>query len=104
MALAAASVLAWSYVAIPSTLMVAWLVACRLMVRRERGVSGPLSRIPTVPVAAQAQAAEGAEEADGLSEDTAEVAVVEDTHGALSLGALALRLGCCARLALARAL
>ena len=76
-ALAAASVLAWSYVAIPSTLMVAWLVACRLMVRRERGVSGPLSRIPTVPVAAQAQAAEGAEEADGLSEDTAEVAVVE---------------------------
>ena len=76
-ALAAASVLAWSYVAIPSTLMVAWLVACRLMVRRERGVSGPLSRIPTVPVAAQAQAAEGAEETDGLSEDTAEVAVVE---------------------------
>ena len=64
-ALAAASVLAWSYVAIPSTLMVAWLVACRLMVRRERGVSGPLSRIPTVPVAAQAQAAEGAEEAAG---------------------------------------
>ena len=77
MALAAASVLAWPYVAIPSTLMVAWLVACRLMVRRERGVSGPLSRIPTVPVAVQAQAAEGAEEADGLSEDTAEVAVVE---------------------------
>ena len=76
-ALAAASVLAWPYVAIPGTLMVAWLVACRLMVRRERGVSGPLSRIPTVPVAAQAQAAEVAEEADGLSEDTAEVAVVE---------------------------
>lgn len=79
--LAAASVLAWPYVAIPGTLMVAWLVACRLMVRRERGVSGPLSRIPTVPVAAQAQAAEVAEEADdlsdGLSDDTAEVAVVE---------------------------
>lgn len=79
--LAAASVLAWPYVAIPGTLMVAWLVACRLMVRRERGVSGPLSRIPSVPVAAQAQAAEVAEEADDLSEelseDTAEVAVVE---------------------------
>lgn len=79
--LAAASVLAWPYVAIPGTLMVAWLVACRLMVRRERGVSGPLSRIPSVPVAAQAQAAEVAEEADdlsdGLSDDTAEVAVVE---------------------------
>lgn len=84
-ALAAASVLAWPYVAIPGTLMVAWLVACRLMVRRERGVSGPLSRIPNVPVAAQAQAAEVAEEAeapsddlsDDLSDDTAEVAVVE---------------------------
>ncbi|WP_370037576.1 hypothetical protein [Nocardioides sp.] len=76
-ALAAFSVVAWPYVAIPGALMVAWLVACRLMVRRERGVSGPLSRIPTVPVAAQAQAAEVAEEADHLSEDTAEVAVVE---------------------------
>lgn len=79
--LAALAVVAWPYVAIPSTLMVAWLVACRLMVRRERGVSGPLSRIPNVPVAAQAQAAEVAEEAeapsDDLSDDTAEVAVVE---------------------------
>jgi hypothetical protein len=28
--------LSWSYVAIPATLLVAWLVACRLMVKRER--------------------------------------------------------------------
>jgi len=28
--------LAWPYVAIPAVLLVAWLVACRLMVRRER--------------------------------------------------------------------
>lgn len=75
--LAVASVVAWPYVAIPSTLMVAWLVACRLMVRRERGVSGPLSRIPTVPLAAQTEAAGAAEESEALSEDTAEVAVVE---------------------------
>ena len=75
--LAAASVVAWPYVAIPSALMVAWLVACRLMVRRERGVSGPLSRIPTVPVAARTEAAGAAEESEALSEDTAEVAVVE---------------------------
>ena len=87
MALAAVSVLAWPYVAIPSALMVAWLVACRLMVRRERGVSGPLSRIPTVPVAAQAQAAEVAEEADGLSEDTAEVAVAAPGHSGVSAAA-----------------
>jgi hypothetical protein len=75
--LAAASVVAWPYVAIPSTLMVAWLVACRLMVRRERGVSGPLSRIPTVPLAARTEAAGAAEESEALSEDTAEGAVVE---------------------------
>ncbi len=80
-ALAAFSVVAWPYVAIPGALMVAWLVACRLMVRRERGVSGPLSRIPTVPVAAQAEAAVADAEpealSDDLSDDTAEVAVVE---------------------------
>lgn len=79
-ALAAFSVVAWPYVAIPTALMVAWLVACRLMVRRERGVSGPLSRIPTVPVAAQAEAAVADEEsqvAEALSDDTAEVAVVD---------------------------
>ncbi len=79
-ALAAFSVVAWPYVAIPGALMVAWLVACRLMVRRERGVSGPLSRIPTVPVAAQAEATVADEEspvAEALSDDTAEVAVVD---------------------------
>jgi hypothetical protein len=32
----AASYLAWPYVAIPAGLLVAWLVACRLMVKRER--------------------------------------------------------------------
>ena len=79
-ALAAFSVVAWPFVAIPSALMVAWLVACRLMVRRERGVSGPLSRIPTAPVAAQAEATVADEEsqvAEALSDDTAEVAVVD---------------------------
>ena len=44
---------AWPYLAVPVTLLVAWLVACRLMVRRERGISGPLSRIPAVPVDAE---------------------------------------------------
>ena len=32
----AATYLAWPYVAIPAGLLVAWLVACRLMVKRER--------------------------------------------------------------------
>jgi hypothetical protein len=34
-AVCAAGRLAWPYVAIPATLLVAWLVACRLMVRQE---------------------------------------------------------------------
>jgi hypothetical protein len=34
--------IAWVYVAVPTGLLVAWLVACRLMVRRERAV-GPIS-------------------------------------------------------------
>lgn len=33
---AAASLITWPYVAIPVALLVAWLVACRLMVKRER--------------------------------------------------------------------
>lgn len=34
--LAAAGVVGWAWEAIPATLLVAWLVACRLMVRKER--------------------------------------------------------------------
>lgn len=37
-ALAAAGVIGWVWEAIPATLLVAWLVACRLMVRKERAV------------------------------------------------------------------
>ncbi len=36
-ALGATHYLAWAYVAIPVALLAGWLVACRLMVRRERG-------------------------------------------------------------------
>ncbi|WP_121253601.1 hypothetical protein [Nocardioides ferulae] len=43
-ALAAFAVLAWWWVAAPATLLVAWLVACRLMVKRER--RAPASRMP----------------------------------------------------------
>jgi len=44
-ALAGFAVLSWWYAAAPATLLVAWLVACRLMVRSERGVSAsPASR------------------------------------------------------------
>ncbi len=43
-AVAASSVLAWAYVAIPAGLLVAWLVACRLMVKQERAAFVPATR------------------------------------------------------------
>ena len=43
--LAATAVLDWWYVALPAGLLVAWLVACRLMVRRERSARRPRSRV-----------------------------------------------------------
>ncbi|TIC79150.1 hypothetical protein [Nocardioides sp. GY 10127] len=36
------------WLAVPGLLLVAWLVSCRVMVRRETGLSGPLARIPVV--------------------------------------------------------
>ncbi|WP_300644257.1 hypothetical protein [Nocardioides sp.] len=70
--LVAARLLAWPVLLLPVSLLVAWLVACRLMVRRERGISGPLARIPAtvLPEAAPAFAA------GATGEETQEVAVV----------------------------
>ena len=48
-AVAAFSVVAWPYVAIPAGLLVAWLVTCRLMVKSERKVLAPTSRMPADP-------------------------------------------------------
>jgi hypothetical protein len=39
--LAAFAVVGWAWTAVPGGLLVAWLVACRLMVRRERAVPWP---------------------------------------------------------------
>lgn len=70
--LVAARLLAWPVLLLPTFLLLAWLVACRLMVRRERGLSGPLARIPAtvLPEAAPVFAAGPA------GEETQEVAVV----------------------------
>ena len=49
---AAAGVIGWVWEAIPATLLVAWLVACRLMVRREhaaRGRTAPVRKRRTAP-------------------------------------------------------
>ena len=46
---AAFSVIDWWFVALPAGLLVAWLVACRLMVRRERSDRRPLTRTAPRP-------------------------------------------------------
>ena len=47
-ALAIGAVIAWPYVAIPAAVLVMWLVACRLMVKRERAADAPSARLPMV--------------------------------------------------------
>ncbi|WP_322937765.1 divisome protein SepX/GlpR [Nocardioides bizhenqiangii] len=73
--LAAAGVIGWAWEAIPATLLVAWLVACRLMVRKERAVrvagTTPVRKRRTT-LADQVIADEDA------SDDTGEIAVVAD--------------------------
>ncbi len=41
-ALASAAVIVWAYAALPATLLVMWLVACRVMVKGERAPAQPL--------------------------------------------------------------
>ncbi|MGH3362068.1 MAG: divisome protein SepX/GlpR, partial [Nocardioides sp.] len=65
--LAATRVLDWWYVALPAGLLVAWLVACRLMVRRERAGRTPRRR-PADPPTSVAESNESVamEERDDL--------------------------------------
>ena len=74
LALAAFSVIAWGYVAVPAGLLVAWLVACRLMVKNERA-----TRVrPRVRPAAGQAAAAGAPHADPETAETEAVAEGDD--------------------------
>jgi hypothetical protein len=58
--LAVARVVAWPWVAVPATLLVAWLVACRLMVKGERAAARrtTVPAAPAVPVAPAADVSE----------------------------------------------
>jgi len=49
--LAAFHVVAWAWTAVPGVLLVGWLVACRLMVRRERAALAPAETPVGTPVA-----------------------------------------------------
>jgi hypothetical protein len=51
--LAAFGVLGWAWTAIPAAVVVAWLVACRLMVKQERSVRAPRAAAPERAVRAE---------------------------------------------------
>lgn len=80
LALAAAHVLVWASVAAPAALLVAWLVACRLMVRREQ--AAPLVR--TVAVETEVQVALEADDTSSIPVVVVDVAehveVAEPAH------------------------
>lgn len=81
--LAALNVHSWWYVAIPGGLLVAWLVLCRVMVKKEHAVLAPRSVAPVAPVAdAQPEPAEPVEPvvAEQPGEVTEEIAVVADVR------------------------
>ncbi|WP_028637372.1 divisome protein SepX/GlpR [Nocardioides sp. URHA0032] len=66
---AASGVVAWAYVAIPAGLLVAWLVACRIMVKGERKALSPAARVAT---AMETDAEAGSMEGRVLVEDEKE--------------------------------
>lgn len=80
--LAAAAVIPWVYVAAPATVIVAWLVACRLMVRKEQAARAvaPVRvkkrrRTLADVVIAEENATGGTDETEGA--DTSEIAAVD---------------------------
>lgn len=66
-ALAVGKVIGWAWIAAPATLMAAWLVACRLMVRRERAARAAVApvRRRRRTLADEVIAAEDAQDAHG---------------------------------------
>jgi len=90
-ALAAFAVIEWAWAAIPAVLLVAWLVACRLMVRRERAASAPVANpvatpavdtvetVETVAADTERPAEPGEPVVARLDETAEQVADLEDT-------------------------
>lgn len=74
----------WWYVAIPAGLLVAWLVACRIMVKGERRALVPASRMPVEhpkepeTVEAPADGSDATEGTDPLADTAAGMAAVVD--------------------------
>ncbi|MBB6627222.1 hypothetical protein H5V45_07795 [Nocardioides sp. KIGAM211] len=94
-AVAAFGVIGWAWTAIPGGLLVAWLVACRLMVRRERSAWLPARR--SLPV----ESVESVEDDEVVVDDlataaaapaapAADVDAMEDTSSMVAIPATAL--------------
>jgi hypothetical protein len=78
---AAFAVIAWPYVAIPAGLLVGWLVACRLMVKSERKVLAPTTRIPAEKPAEDERVETPAND---VAEPEAEIDPMEDTSAGIA--------------------
>ncbi|KAA1428490.1 divisome protein SepX/GlpR [Nocardioides antri] len=78
-ALAAAGTIGWVFEAVPATLLVAWLVACRLMVRKERAVrtarTAPVRKRRTTLADQVIAEEDGTEEIPAVRADAAEAPV-----------------------------
>jgi hypothetical protein len=81
---AALSVIAWPYVAIPVGLLVAWLVACRLMVKSERKVLAPAARIPVGTPAEEEQVEKPAREPAEVEPEVDEIDPMADTSAGIA--------------------
>ncbi|MBM7518610.1 divisome protein SepX/GlpR [Nocardioides nitrophenolicus] len=79
-ALAIGKVVAWPWLAAPAALMAAWLVACRLMVKRERAARASVRRRRTTladeAIAAEDEATDQVDEVEETRDDTDEIPVV----------------------------
>jgi hypothetical protein len=81
---AAFAVIAWAYVAIPAGLLVAWLVACRLMVKGERRALTPASRMPAEKPSEQEVAPAKAEPVAATEPPADDIDPMEDTATGIS--------------------
>ena len=75
--LAVAKVVTWPWVALPATLLVAWLVACRVMVKGERAAARRTSVAPRATVTEPSSPEVGPAEPESDAEEPVEERVVE---------------------------
>ncbi|MCW2813529.1 MAG: hypothetical protein JWN84_984 [Nocardioides sp.] len=73
---AALGQIAWVWLAVPGVVLLAWLVACRLMVKRERSTARTTRRLPLPAV----EPVPVDDEADPSTEEIAQVEPVEETE------------------------